>query len=47
MQEEVFSGALGFLMGENVVARQIGFAEKTMRGWDGFNADLKGACEKK
>lgn len=47
MQEEFFSGALGFLMGENFVARQIGFAEKTMRGWNGFNADFKQACEKK
>ncbi|CAA9966717.1 hypothetical protein P3342_012692 [Pyrenophora teres f. teres] len=46
VQEEVFGGALGFLMGENVVARQIGFAEKTVKGWTGFNADFKDACEK-
>ena len=46
MQEEVFSGVLGFLMGENVVARQMGFADKTRKSWDDFNADLKGACEK-
>jgi len=47
VQEEVFSGALGFLMGENVVARQVGLADKTRKSWEGFNADLKGACEKK
>ncbi|KAI1524636.1 hypothetical protein PtrSN002B_011866 [Pyrenophora tritici-repentis] len=47
VQEEVFSGALWFLMGENVVARQMGFADKTVKGWDGYNADLKQTCEKK
>jgi hypothetical protein len=44
-QEEVFSGALAFLMGENVVARQFGFPEKTRRGWEGYNNDLKVWCE--
>ncbi|CAI9636052.1 hypothetical protein GT037_001080 [Alternaria burnsii] len=44
-QEEVFSGALAFLMGENVVARHFGFPEKTRRGWEGYNNDLKAWCE--
>ncbi|KAL1800628.1 hypothetical protein ACET3X_000970 [Alternaria dauci] len=44
-QQEVFSGALAFLMGENVVARQFGFPEKTKRGWEGYNEDLKAWCE--
>ncbi|KAF1948059.1 hypothetical protein EJ02DRAFT_364699 [Clathrospora elynae] len=44
-QEEVFGGALGFLMGENVVARQLGFVEKTVKGWNGYNRDLKKWCE--
>jgi hypothetical protein len=45
IQKEVFSGALGFLMGENMVAKQIGFSEKTRKGWEGYNKDLKGWCE--
>jgi hypothetical protein len=45
VQEEVFSGALGWLMGGNVVARQMGFVEKTVKGWEEFNGDLKGWCE--
>ncbi|KAF2995696.1 hypothetical protein E8E13_003417 [Curvularia kusanoi] len=45
VQEEVFSGALGPLMGENAVARMLGFREKTRKTWEGFNADLKGVCE--
>ncbi|EMD85408.1 hypothetical protein COCC4DRAFT_181063 [Bipolaris maydis ATCC 48331] len=45
-QSEEFSGALGWLMGGNVVARQVGFAEKTKRGFEILNADLKAACER-
>jgi hypothetical protein len=45
IQEEVFSGALGFLMGGNVVAKQIGLSEKTRKGWEEYNKNLKGWCE--
>lgn len=45
MQEESFSGPLALLIGENVVARAIGFREKTRRGFEKFNADFKGWCE--
>jgi hypothetical protein len=44
-QEEAFSGALGFLMGDNVVGRWCGFGSKTEGNWDEFNRDLKKACE--
>ncbi|CAO2658224.1 Nn.00g059470.m01.CDS01 [Neocucurbitaria sp. VM-36] len=44
-QEEVFSGALAFLMGENLVARQFRFAARTVKGWEGFNRDMKAWCE--
>ncbi|OSS44750.1 hypothetical protein B5807_10741 [Epicoccum nigrum] len=46
VQEEAFSGALSPLMGENLVARGLGFREKTRAAWEGFNADLKGVCER-
>ncbi|RAR05249.1 sec63-like protein [Stemphylium lycopersici] len=42
-QHEDFSGALAFLMGGGVVGRWVGFAEKTRKGWEGFNEDLKRA----
>lgn len=45
-QSEEFSGALGFLMGENLVARQMGFADKTRKGWEGYNEEFKGWCER-
>jgi hypothetical protein len=44
-QEEQFFGALGFLMGEGFVANKAGFREKTLKGWEGFNMDLKKWCE--
>lgn len=44
-QEEVFSGLLGGLYGEGAIARSVGVKEKTRRGWEGFNADLKRAVE--
>lgn len=34
------------LMGDGVVGRAAGMKEKTRRGWEGFNADFKGVCEK-
>jgi hypothetical protein len=46
IQEEVFGGALGFVMGENAVARAIGVPEKTHKGWKKYNEDLKAWCEK-
>jgi hypothetical protein len=46
-QSEEFRGALGGLMGENVIARQIGFAEQTKRGFEAFNRDLKAWCERR
>jgi hypothetical protein len=45
VQEEVFSGLLGGLMGEGVVGRWAGFREKTKGTWEGFNGDLRGVCE--
>jgi hypothetical protein len=44
-QEEVFSGALGWIMGEGWVAGRTGMREKTRIGWGGFNEDLKRWCE--
>lgn len=44
-QEERFSGALAWVMGEGVVGRQVGMREKTRRGWEGFNREFKGVCE--
>jgi hypothetical protein len=44
-QTEVFGGALGWVMGEGWIANKAGMREKTMRGWEGFNADFKGWCE--
>jgi hypothetical protein len=32
-------------MGEGWVGRQAGFREKTRKGWEGFDGDLKGVCE--
>lgn len=44
-QHEEFYGAFGFLMGDGVVGRWAGFGSKTARNWEGFNEDLKRACE--
>lgn len=44
-QEENFTGVLAFTMGDGFVARSIGFKEKTKRGWEGYNQDLKVWCE--
>ncbi|KAF2025977.1 hypothetical protein EK21DRAFT_116266 [Setomelanomma holmii] len=44
-QEEIFHGMFAFLMGEGWIARKVGFREKTLRGWEGCNRDLKRWCE--
>ncbi|KAF2100883.1 hypothetical protein NA57DRAFT_54956 [Rhizodiscina lignyota] len=44
-QEEKFTGALSFMMGDSFVARQIGFQAKTKNGWERYNQDLKAWCE--
>jgi hypothetical protein len=33
------------MMGEGWVAGKTGMREKTMKGWGGFNEDLKRWCE--
>ena len=45
VQEEKFTGMLTFVMGENIVARGVGFRENTEKGFKRFNADLKKWCE--
>ncbi|KAF2190116.1 hypothetical protein K469DRAFT_560380 [Zopfia rhizophila CBS 207.26] len=46
VQEEKFTGILAFLMGDGFVARSIGLREKTKRGWESYNRDLKTWCER-
>jgi hypothetical protein len=41
IHEEKFSGLLGPMMGEGFIAKKSGFREKTRRGFEGFNGDLK------
>jgi len=41
VQEEEFSGPLGFVMSAGAIGRLIGFREKTRKGFEGYNADLK------
>jgi hypothetical protein len=41
IHEEAFSGLLGPLMGEGFLAKNLGFREKTKRGFEGFNGDFK------
>ncbi|KAF2679468.1 hypothetical protein K458DRAFT_435087 [Lentithecium fluviatile CBS 122367] len=45
VQEEVFDGAMAWLIGEGWVAGAIGFRKSTVEGFKGFNADLKRWCE--
>jgi hypothetical protein len=45
VQQEQFTGLLSFLMGEGLLARSVGAAEKTKRGFEGYNKDLKAWCE--
>ncbi|KAF2727668.1 hypothetical protein EJ04DRAFT_132902 [Polyplosphaeria fusca] len=44
-QEESFSGALSFLMGDNFAGRTLGWQEKSHKGWIRYNEDLKRWCE--
>ena len=44
-QKEEFRGILAFIMGDNFVARWIGIREKTRKGWNRYNDDLKVWCE--
>ena len=46
MQEEKFSGILSFLMGDGLLAKWAGQTEKTKRGFEGFNRDIKTWIEK-
>ena len=45
VHQEEFTGLLSFLMGGGLVARSVGAAEKTKKGFEGFNVDLKAWCE--
>ncbi|KAH8810932.1 hypothetical protein F5884DRAFT_780796 [Xylogone sp. PMI_703] len=39
--QEKFSKALGFLMGESFLANMVGYRDKTLKGFERFNHDLK------
>ncbi|EPS35502.1 hypothetical protein H072_11072 [Dactylellina haptotyla CBS 200.50] len=45
IHEEIFTGALSLLMGENLAARAAGLKKTTKEGFEGFNVDLKKWCE--
>ncbi|CAI6340086.1 unnamed protein product [Periconia digitata] len=45
VHEEEFTGALTWMVGEGVVAKSLGMREKTRKGFEGFNEDLKKWCE--
>jgi hypothetical protein len=45
LQEETFTGLLGGLYGDGVLAKSVGVKEKTLKGWEGFNEDLKRVVE--
>jgi hypothetical protein len=45
VQQEKFSGALSWIMGEGILARQIGMTEMTKKNWDKYNRDFKVWCE--
>jgi len=45
VNEESFTGALSFMMGDNIVARPLGMHAKTTHGFEKYNADLKVWCE--
>jgi hypothetical protein len=44
-QKEEFTGGFSFVMGEGFLAKKIGMPEKTRRGWQKYNQDLKKWCE--
>ncbi|KAH8891454.1 hypothetical protein GQ53DRAFT_746562 [Thozetella sp. PMI_491] len=45
VHEETFSGPVAFLMGEGFAARSVGLKEKTVKGFETYNKDLKTWCE--
>jgi hypothetical protein len=45
VQQEVFSGPFGWILGEGILARQIGMAEMTRKNWEEYNSDLQVWCE--
>ncbi|OBT70611.1 hypothetical protein VF21_10418 [Pseudogymnoascus sp. 05NY08] len=45
IHEEKFTGLLGFLMGDGMVAKSFGWSEKARRGFETFNVDLKAWVE--
>lgn len=45
VQEEKFTGAFAFIMGDNVVAKWVGMRPKTVWGWAKYNKDLKAWVE--
>ncbi|RDW57025.1 hypothetical protein BP6252_13897 [Coleophoma cylindrospora] len=45
IQEEQFSGLLAVTMGEGAIVKMIGLKEKTKKGFEGFNRDLKAWVE--
>ena len=46
VQEEEFSGVLGWVMGESYLAGMMGQTEKTKKGFEGFNRDFKAWVER-
>lgn len=45
VHEETFTGLLSFLMGESFLARYVGLAEDSRKGFAGFNHDFKAWVE--
>lgn len=45
LHEEIFSGALGFLMGDGMVANLAGQGAKTKGGFEDFNKRFKALVE--
>jgi hypothetical protein len=45
VQEEKFSGAMTWMIGEGAVAGMVGFRKTTVEGFESLNGDLKRACE--
>ncbi len=45
IHEEKFSGILGGIMGEGTLGKLFGMREKTKKGFEGFNRDLKAWIE--
>ncbi|KAH8598541.1 hypothetical protein B0O99DRAFT_591801 [Bisporella sp. PMI_857] len=45
IQVEYFTGALGWMMGDSLVAKLVGMREGTRVRWEAFNKDLKAEME--